>query len=261
MTSRRGERGLALVVVLWVVAALSLIATAMIASALNAAHIDRNAWVQLQVQTRADAGIQAAILALFDPDPADRLFLDGRTQTLPIPGATVEVGVQDESGHIDLNFAGRNLLRDYFKATGADDADALADNVVAWRTPKGSLADDRETDAANRPRGGPFQSVEELRLVAGMTPELFARVAPGLTVYSHHANFDTRIAPDLVLAVIPGMAQQASGAARRWPSPALPGHAFAITATAAEGQTRFSRRAVVLLTGDPSRPYWVLDWR
>ena len=254
MEGRPSERGLALVVVLWGVAALSLIAAAMAAAAISAAHVEHNAWTQLQVQTAADAGIQGAVLSLFDPDASNRSPLDGRERQISVLGTAVTVSIQDEAGRIDLNSAGRNLLRDYFKAAGASDADGLADRVVARR----SGAATENPQAAK-----PFQSVDELNFIPGMTPGLLSRVAPGLTVYSHSPNFDMRVAPDGVLQVIPGVDQHGADVmiAGRHPGTAPIGHAFTVVADAQHGPARFSRRAVILLSGDPARPYWMLDWK
>jgi general secretion pathway protein K len=286
MTGRRHERGIALAVVLWGIAALSLIATAMLASSVNAVRIGRNAWTQLQVQTAADSGVQGAILSLFDPKPEKQPPPDGTAQHIFVNGIAVTLTIQDEAGRIDLNYASRNTLRDLFKSQGADDADALADHVVDWRSPgstkslKGATADDYSNAGYGyRPRGSPFQSIDELRLVMGMTADLYKRVEPALTVYSHSPNFDMRVAPKQVLEIIPGMDEQKAEeevAARAGDikladtspvvasfasAPILNGHALSITASAQRGQTRFSRRAVVLISGDPARPYWILDWR
>lgn len=283
MSLRRNERGVVLAIVLWVIAALSLIAIAMLASAMNAQRIGHNAWAQLQVQTAADEGIQRAILSLFDPGRNTRTPLDGAQRQISLDDVAVTIAIQDEAGRIDLNYAGRRLLHDLFVSAGAgtNEADTLAGRVLDWRsgTKSPGVDDDSRGAGSYTPRGGPFQSVDELKLVAGMTPELFARVEPALTVYSHSASFDMRSAPKEVLEVIPGMnpgsAQKAVDA--RSATPTLPGatstagtydaarqlagHAFAITAEAQRGHTRFSRRAVVLISGDPRRPYWVLDWK
>jgi general secretion pathway protein K len=265
MTGKRTERGLALVVVLWGIAALSLIAGAMLYTAVNAARVGHNAWAQLQVQTAADSGVQAAILSLFD-QTATRPRLDGSARDIAFADIAVRIAIQDETGRIDLNAAGRNQLRRYFAIAGAADPDALADRVVDWRSPKGTTslngADDDEK-AGIQPRRAPFQSVDELNLVPGMTPELFERLAPGLTVYSHSADFNIATAPQAVLETIPGIDAQRAAAtiAHRPAASAQPGHAFAIVATASRQRMQFTRRAVILLTGDAARPYWTLDWR
>ncbi|MEI9997333.1 MAG: hypothetical protein WDM91_22240 [Rhizomicrobium sp.] len=254
MTGRQGERGLALIVVLWGIAALSLIAGAMLATSMTRAHVTRNAWAQLVVQSAADSAVQGAVLSLFDPDPKGLPPLDGNARSSTTGDTTTTLSVQDEAGRIDLNAAGSELLRNYFRISGIADADAVVDRVIAWRTPK---------SGGDEGAGRPFQSVAELALVPGMTPALVARLAPGLTVYSHRASFDMRYASRLVIAAIPGVTPQAADQmiAHRVASVAARGHAFTIVATVTRGPVRFSREAVVLLTGDPRRPYWMLDWR
>ncbi|HEY2069241.1 MAG TPA: hypothetical protein VGG48_06780 [Rhizomicrobium sp.] len=269
--STRRQRGVALATVLWGIAALSLIAAAMLSSAVNAVRISRNAWTQVQARSAADAGVQSVLLSLFDPK--GHAPLDGRARHIAWNGADVTVSLQDEMGRIDLNAAPRDALRDLFKGVGADDPDALADRVVDWRGSKpmhslngASAADYAQAGAGYHPRGGPFQSVDELGLVLGVTPDLLARVTPALTVYSHRADFDMRVAPKEALLVIPGMSADnaAAAIAARGDGVSLDplaGHAVSITAEAEQGRAHFIRHAVVLITGDPARPYWILDWR
>jgi general secretion pathway protein K len=282
MTRRRDERGIALASVLWGMAALSLIAAAMLSSSMNAAHIARNSWTQLQAENAADTAIQRAIFSLFDPRADRRLPVDGTTQALTVNGQSVSVSIQDEAGRIDVNYANRDLLRDVFKAAGApaQDADALADRVADWRAPgsahnlNGATADDyRRAGDSYVPRGRPFQSTGEVGLVMGMTPALFARIEPALTVYSHSPNFDMRAAPREVLMAIPGMDETKADqmVSYRAPPPAGAGlyyglvnpigHAFTITATTADGGAHMSRQAIVMVSGDPAHPVWVLDWK
>lgn len=270
MIGRPKERGLALVVTLWGVAALALIAAAMLSTSLSTAKIGHNAWAQLQVQTAADSGIQSAILSLFDTKPQAAQLLDGRARTLSFADIAVTVSVQDETGRIDLNYANHDLLRNFFKTVGADDPDTIADRVIDWRSSapthstNGATTDDyRNAGYSYRPRGGPFQSVDELGLVMGVTPDLLRRAEPGLTVYSHIPSFDTRFATPDVLQTIPGMDEQAADqiARARRPSTAAEGHAYSIVSTATRGRMQFSRRAVVLIAGNPRQPYWILDWR
>lgn len=286
MTDGRHERGIALASVLWSVAALSLIAAAMLSSSMHEARIGRNAWAQLQVQTAADAGVERAILSLFDPRAERRWPVDGTPRDIVFDGTNISVAIQDEAGRIDLNYANHTFLHDLFKAAGAEpaQADALADRVIDWRTPKntrslnGATADDyRNAGYAWLPRGGPFQSVDELALVMGMTPQILARVAPALTVYSHQRDFDLRVAPKEALLAVPGMdearAEQtiaARDAPSARPGPALSGgapvpipvgHAFSITAMVRQDRIRFMRQAVVQISADPAHPFRFMAWK
>lgn len=278
MTRGRDERGIALASVLWGMAALSLIAAAMLSSSMNAVYIARNSWTQAQAENTADTAIQRAIFSLFDPRSERRLPVDGTTQTLTVNDQAVSVSIQDEAGRIDVNYANRNLLRDLFKAGGAapQDADTLADRVADWRTPgsthglNGATADDyRNAGYSYAPRGRLFQSASEVGLVMGMTPALFARIEPALTVYSHSPNIDMRAAPKEALMAIPGMdadkaaetisyrAPPPNGAGLYYGLVNPVGHAFTITVTVAH----ITRKAVVMVSGDPAHPVWMLDWK
>jgi general secretion pathway protein K len=141
--------------------------------------------------------------------------------------------VEDEAGKIDLNRARGELLRRLFMAVGVEPpaAQALVDKILDWREAgigrrlNGAKAEDyRAAGFAYGPREGPFASVEELRLAMDMTPALFARVAPSLTVYSQSAWIDPAFAPPDVLAALAGLgaapASQILGARRRRHSPA-----------------------------------------
>ena len=126
----------------------------------------------------------------------------------------------------------------------------------------------------NHPRNAPFQTVEELKLVLGVTPELFHRVEPVLTVYSGKPLIDARVASPLARQALAGGNVQSGPLADpqgRWlnnrgagtvdPSLSLNGRAFRIGIAFMLGKTRILREAVVRLTGDPSKPYWLLCWR
>ena len=128
--------------------------------------------------------------------------------------------------------------------------------------------DYRASGSAIRPRNGPFQSVDELLEVMDMTPALFRRIEPALTVYSGHQFIDPQLAPREALLALPNMtpdAVEAALAARTGPllaaDPAsLRGRAFTIRAEVEEASSTIAYEAAVRLTGDPAEPYWVLSW-
>ena len=112
-----------------------------------------------------------------------------------------------------------------------DEAAALADRILDWRDPDDLAglngAEDPDYAAAGLPYGakdGPFSSVEELRQVLGVTPDLYARLAPELTVDSGAQQIDQQFASAAVLAAVQGVPledAQATVAART--QPRLPG--------------------------------------
>ncbi len=149
---------------------------------------------------------------------------DGTLYAWALGGAEVRISIHDESGKIDLNAAPDALLRGLFLAaewTGPDgeiaalsdrDADALVDAVRDYADQDDLTrlngAEDPDYAAAGLPWGAkdaPFEAVEELQQVLGMTPALYRRVAPALTVYSRRQGIDPAVAPLAVLHALPGM--------------------------------------------------------
>jgi general secretion pathway protein K len=128
--------------------------------------------------------------------------------------------------------------------------------------------------SAYRPQNMSFQNIGDLRLLPGMTPALFERIAPMLTVYSQAADVNPVFATDEVLNLfsdespIARQALEARQVARRHDREppqkqgvAL-GHAYTITAEATDpGARAVSRQtAVVRLTGHRDAPLLVYRW-
>jgi general secretion pathway protein K len=225
-----------------------------------------------------------------------RWRIDGVPQSFTFDGLAMTISVQDEAGLIDLNVADESTIAGLFTSAGLAPAMAktLASNVSDWREPVGGDDPNRKqgtTDAqyaaaglGYAPRHNPFQTVDELKLVMGITPALFARVAPALTVYSRDSSIDEQSAPIVVLnALYAGdpsklaqalsarnnPAQQQSGGNSPPPGPpgVIPdsgtawGHSYQVIIAAAPDGRHIVRSAVVEPTGDPDRPYLVEAWR
>jgi len=106
-----------------------------------------------------------------------------------------------------------------------------------------------------------------------MTPELYRRVEPALTVYSGRQLLDPQFAPPGALAALPGLGREAvasliasrnaQGARAGIIDPLIPlrGRAFGIRLVIEKGQGALTREVVVRLTDQASQPYWVLSWR
>src|SRR5262249_21135882 len=161
----------------------------------------------------------------------------------------------------------------------------LVDKILDWRDSNGlkhlngaTAEDYRAAGLAYRPRSGPFQSVDELQLVMDMTPELFRRVEPALTVYSGRQFIDPQFAPREALLALPTMnadaagalitarAIQTAGSAGARPGvidPIIPlqGRAFTIRADIERAAAGISREVAVRIIDNPVQPYWVMSWK
>ena len=99
----QGQKGIALVLVLWVL----LLLTIMTASFSLMARMDRLEANTLlsgtQARFSAEAAINLAVLALRDPQEETRMLADGRVYEQVIEGILVEVTAIDERGKLDIN--------------------------------------------------------------------------------------------------------------------------------------------------------------
>jgi general secretion pathway protein K len=264
------QRGFALVTVLWAAMVLAVIVEAVLLTGHFEAKLARDRTRLAQLDTVAEAALDIAVLRLLDPSPAAQPPVGSIPFVINFDGHAVRVTVQDEAGKIDLNMAQGEVLRRLLTSVGVDVeiAQALVDKILDWREPGNfkrlngaKAADYRRAGFSYGPRGGPFESVAELQLVMGMTPQLYSLIAPSLTVYSQTPWVDPELAPQPVLLALLGNAA-AGQANQSVPSVGVRlGHAFMITADIVEaGTTHIAKTAVIRLTGARNPPFWVYRW-
>src|SRR5262249_38489738 len=68
-------------------------------------------------------------------------------------------------------------------------------------------ADYRAAGLLDGAKDGRFDSIAELQQVLGMTPELYDKVAPTITIYSGGRSIDPSTAPPSALLAVPGTTQ------------------------------------------------------
>jgi general secretion pathway protein K len=135
-------------------------------------------------------------------------------------------------------------------------ATPLAAAIAGWRSPPDSLADGAAALAAYRragraegPAAQPFATLGELNDVLGMTPDIYARLAPHMSLYQL-GDPDPKLADRVVTRAL-ALANGAPGGSGYSGAPAVD-----ITACLASG---LCRHAVVSLPGLNSfQPYRVL---
>ncbi|WP_058835563.1 general secretion pathway protein GspK [Luteimonas abyssi] len=280
MSPTREARGAALLLVLWVIALLA----ALVGGFALTARLEQ---LQGGVLARgavgaelARAGLEVAVARVQDPFPERRWSPDGRDYAWRFAGSELTLRIVDESGKVDLNAAQPPLLAALFRTAGAAPADAerLAGAVLDWRDaddlvqPAGG-AEDPQYAAAGLPYGAkdaPFETIGELQQILGMTPALYAAVAPYVTVYTGQPSPDPRFAAAPVLEAM-GI-DPAPVLEQRQPLPGMPDPAAALgsgTGTySIESRARMSdgREAVLQAVvrvggGAPGTAYTPLSWR
>lgn len=215
MRCRERQRGIALVTVLWLLLLLSLLAMGALRDARTESNLTRNSLEAAEARSLADAGIQRAILELLKDDDERVWRHDGSSNPWIFGDGQLRIAISDEGGKIDLNRASPLLLKGLLRAAGVErrTADALADAVIDYRDDDSlrrlNGAEDQDYRDAELPyeaKDAPFERVEELRQVVGMTESLFARIEPAVTVHSRNAKINIAAAPKLALLALPGVA-------------------------------------------------------
>jgi general secretion pathway protein K len=213
------ERGLALLVVLWII-----VSAALIVSAFNAAVKSGVSFVGSEVQLAKadallDAGAEIAVAHLIDEDEARRWVPDGKPRIVSFAGANLSIAIADGSSRIDLNKSDKELLMGLLRQFAGSEAAAgrLRDRILVARdkTPGAKNQSEARPGPNDGNRGErtvsetlPFLDVAQLRGLEGMTAELYAAIAPYLTVYSRDGRINPVAAPDAVLLSIPGIQQR-----------------------------------------------------
>lgn len=232
--------GVALLVVIWLLAVLSLTLGSLVAvvrQELQLSHWQRE---HTRAVWAAQAGVALAVRALRDPRQERRWIADGRLQVLSFEGVSLQVRVRSERGKLDLNLAASNDLARLALRLGASaiQAQALAAALAA-----------RHLEAAE-----PLRLAEEIRAWPGMSEALYLRLAPHLTVWSGLARPEPAFAsPEL---------RQALALAAVNPRDADPGPILAIETIALSpgGICAVVDTTVLLSIEQGTRPYRVLRY-
>ena len=281
---KRREQGVALVLVLWVITLLTVIAGNFAFSMRSEARIAANLLQNAQAQAHADAGVQLAWFQLMKPiGSSGRWEANGASHEFMHDGVAVKVSIQDESGKIDLNAAPEELLKGLFKSAGLDDQASalLTAATLDWRTP-GSLkrlngAKEEDYRAAGKnygPPNAPFETIDELQRVLGMTPELYRKIAPALTIYSSVAPLEVLLAiPGVNLAMVEQfMLRRQEAIAAGQPIPPLAGAGAVSSGSGGlaaylvrsevviPGGASFVRQVIGRPSPDPKNPVQVFAW-
>ena len=172
------QRGLALVAVLWITAALAILVMSLSETSRTDTRVVQVHKERVIARSLADGAIQVAgRWLMLNGDRAQQ----PATVTSRIGEHDVEIDITPATGLIDLNHAKPELLEQMFVVAAglpAPRARELAERIVVWRD-KGEMTEDVgwPADAAYPPRRGPFYTVADLRQVPGVTPAIYDSVS------------------------------------------------------------------------------------
>ncbi len=229
------SRGMVLVLVLWISALLTLLAGSFSHSMRIESRLGQTITDNTRAQAIAEAGLHYLLLRLFAMNPlqpeavlniagsgGDNPLGEFADQVLPLDGSPypwrfedveMTLHVQDTSGLIDLNRASQPLMKGLFLSVGLseEDAEILFQRIQDWRDPDeepqflGAEIDAYLAEGLPPPKNADFETLDELRLVLGMRPELLEQLRPALTVHSRQPGFNPLTAQAPVLRAIPNL--------------------------------------------------------
>jgi len=273
-SGRNDGGGFALILVVWILVLIGAIGSYLVANGRAETAIAHNVRGAASAEALADAGIARVVFNQTDPDSSNRWRLDGQPHRISLPAGDIIVRLQDETQKINPNLASDALLAALFEVSGVDRGRArrlgaaVADWVSVDSPPREGGAKLEQYQAAGRsygPPNGPFESLDELQLVLGMTPAIMASVRPFLTLYSKEPAPGGKGAALVVQRVLALAARSAEGGE----TPQVSGGKSApadekliaaqITAHSRDGGV-FVRTAVLSLEPQGAQPYSVLDW-
>lgn len=206
------QRGVALLLVLWVLALLSVIAAEFCRTMRTEAAIAFNQKQLTEAYYTALGGFHLGVyqvihkIVLYTPPKQDPKDKDEDSEeparpwrfntTLPevaVGQGTARLRIDNEAGRVNLNFASRSMLRVALDGFGLsdEDRDIIADSIQDWRDEDDfhrlNGAENDYYQSLPQPydcKNADFDTVEELLLVRGMTPEIFyGGLSQRMTVY------------------------------------------------------------------------------
>jgi len=202
MTILQQQQGVALLIVLWVMAMLTVIVGQFCYSMRSEVNITRNFRDSTRAYYLARSGIQQALLELLEPVPEKseedepdfvppwRVNVDN--PPVALDDGTFKVRIGNVSGRININLASAELLKLVAAGLDLDDEqiDILVDSIQDWRDAdtfhRLNGAENDYYERLSEPyssHDGPFRSLEELRLVRGVTPDVLKAAKAVCTIY------------------------------------------------------------------------------
>lgn len=197
---KKNSKGIALVLVLWVLVLLSVLAGEFCYSAKTEVGITRSFKEKTEAYYIAYAGMQRAILEIMDiesgvalqtPTPGvirenDTSFVEWRINSdIPPIGfgnGYYKVYIGNESGKVNINKAEALIIKAMLNRFNLDETDknVIVDSILDWRDEDNFYRiNGAESDyylslpEPYKCKNGPFDSIQELLLVRGITPDIF----------------------------------------------------------------------------------------
>lgn len=213
------QKGMVLVVVLWIVTLLAVMAGSFAYSMRVETRLAATMVERAQARALAEAAVAYALAWQLDFEAQKQWPANGDPHEWAFGGKHMHIRVEDAAGRVSLNYASPRLLKEVLLRIGVAQADV--DQQVAaiedWRDPDDDQtqpggAESAQYRAAGRPgpKNGLFGSLEELQQVLGIDPQTAQGLANVATAADTRiASINPALASSAVLRVAAGLDEQA----------------------------------------------------
>lgn len=191
----RGQKGIAFIMVLWVMALLTILVTEFAYSMRTEVMAARNFKEDTEAYYLALSGVNMAIAEILSDYDVNYLDENGKLvfakrdgakvaleREFPAGDGKVSYTIIDDEGKVNINVASRGMIWDILKVAGIEieTRDIIADSILDWRdinqfTQLNGAEDDYYLGLPYpyEAKDGNFDTLEELLLVKGVTYEVF----------------------------------------------------------------------------------------
>ncbi|MBI5634043.1 MAG: general secretion pathway protein GspK [Nitrospirae bacterium] len=226
----RSQKGIALLMVLWVLTILTVMVFSFSYMARTEAYAALSFRRTIEKKFLAEAGIERGIAELFYLNTnknktavrqGDEVWRsDGRPYKILTENGYYVISITNEAGKVDINTTPELILRNLFLTLGLkpNDVDIIVDSAMDWKDSDNlhrlhGAEDDYYMSLPNpyKAKNTNFETLEELLLVKGMTPEILygdkgkKGIIDFLTVNSKMTMININAAPKEVLLAVPGI--------------------------------------------------------
>ena len=265
---KRRQRGMALVVVLWLIVLLSIMAAGHTRNVHTDTRLASRQVEMAKARGMAEAGINHVILEMLADNSSDEIPIDGSVFAVDIYDEQVTLAVRRATGLVDLNAANADLLDTVLRACGVNEEHrpGIVDAILDWRDGDNLThlngTEDSDYLAAGLPwssRDGALVSIDELKYLPGIDQGLFERMAPLVTVHSGRGGIDLENAPPILVTALTGKQVEPANSTQLRARRIGTFHIYATVAT--ESGTQASIEAVVSTSRSAGKAVTIHEWR
>ncbi len=271
--TNKSHKGFALITVLWITAFLAVIAGSVSYQARASLALANNSVNSFKTKYAAEGALLLTIDKLIKRSEQQGYVLTSPNFSYELDDLTVVVRVADESGKVDINISPLDLVRSLFESIGVSEQKSLS--IAA------AIADWRDQDNLKRPDGAEdqdyiasgllyeakdddFDSIDELSLVQGVSPSIFKKVRPFVTVYAQDIGVNTSLAAVEVRNAVRNIIGTSNSEEISSDYVSSTGgliYTLQAKATSPNGLSTLITAIVRLQRGNTSEPFAILGWK